>query len=170
MPQSPFIRPARLSEQNSLEALQLRASLANPGDRQSLLENPDAIELPSAQIVAGQVFVAESDGAALGFSVVLPREDGDAELDGLFVEPGLWRSGIGRALVEHAGEHALGQGASLLHVIGNPHAEAFYRSVGFEIVGTFQTRFGPGWLMRKRLSRRPSPPDDRGIDEQRRKK
>src|SRR2546430_641435 len=84
------IRPALETERSTLEALQWRASLANPGDRESLLANPDAIVLPVEQIVNGDVFVAESEGAIVGFAAVLTRADGNAELDALFVEPTLW--------------------------------------------------------------------------------
>jgi predicted GNAT family acetyltransferase len=41
--------------------------------------------------------------------------------------------------------------ASFLHVIGNPHAEGFYRSCGFRVIGTVDTRFGPGLAMRRPL-------------------
>ena len=43
------IRPARQDERALLEALQWRASLANPGDRDSLLANPDAIIIPPSR-------------------------------------------------------------------------------------------------------------------------
>src|SRR5215469_3547999 len=95
------IRPAVSSERKDLEALQWRASLTNSGDRYALLANADAIELPIEQIDAGCVFVAEWDGVIAGFSTVLPRDDGQAELDALFVEPTIRRRGIGRLLVEH---------------------------------------------------------------------
>jgi hypothetical protein len=64
------IRLALASEPRALEALQMRASLANPGDR---------------------------EGVVQGFAAILPREDGDVELDALFVEPNTWRRGCGRA-------------------------------------------------------------------------
>ena len=134
-----------------LESLQVRASLANPGDRDALLHHPDAIDVPIEQIEAGQVFVAEIDGAIVGFAAVLPRADGNAELDGLFVDPDCWRHGIGRELIGHAVERARASGAEALHVVGNPHAEAFYRASGFETTGTFKTRFGDGLLMRRLL-------------------
>ena len=92
------IRPALHTERSCLEALQWRASLANAGDRDSLLAHPDAIALPVQQIGDGHVFVAERDGAIVGFAAVLPRPDGDAELDALFVEPSLWKAGVGRLL------------------------------------------------------------------------
>ena len=142
------VRPAVASEQKQLEALQWRASLNNPGDRDALLAHADAIELPLDQIRAGGVFVAEVAGATIGFAAILPRDDGDFELDALFVEPGAWRQGIGRALIEHCGAAARAAGAESLHVVGNPHAEEFYKACGFHMLGTKQMRFGVGLLMK----------------------
>ena len=144
-----LVRPAVASEHKALEALQWRASLNNPGDREHLLANPDAIELPLAQIAAGGVFVAEENGSITGFAAILPRDDGDAELDALFVEPTAWRQGVGRALVEHCFAAAAASGATALHVVGNPHAEGFYTSCGFRTIGHRQTRFGIGLLMKR---------------------
>jgi GNAT superfamily N-acetyltransferase len=145
------VRPAASLEREPLEAIQRRASLNNPGDRDALLANPDAIMLPLQQIVEGRVFVAERQGKILGFSVILPREDGNSELDGLFVEPECWRQGIGRALIEHCGRAAKNLGARYLHVIGNTHAEHFYVACGFQVIGTEHTQFGVGLLMKKAL-------------------
>ncbi len=145
------IRTAIPAEREALEALQRRASLANEGDREALERHPDAIDLPVQQIAAGGVFVAEDSGTLVGFSAILPREDGDTELDALFVEPGIQRRGVGRLLVEHCAKAARLAGSSALHVVGNPHAKQFYLACGFDIVGTFQTRFGPGLLLRKAL-------------------
>jgi GNAT superfamily N-acetyltransferase len=145
------VRTALASEKRALEALQWRASLGNSGDREALLANPDAIELPLHQIVAGGVFVAEVDGSLKGFAAILPREDGDSELDGLFVEPEAWRQGVGRALVEHCCSAARSAGASSLHVVGNPHAEGFYALCGFRMLGTKQMQFGVGLLMKRGL-------------------
>lgn len=144
-----LIRRAIVSEQKELEALQLRASLTNAGDRDALLAHPDAIELPAKQIAEGDVFVSERDGAIVGFAALLPRADGDAELDALFVDPATRRCGVGRSLVEHCMQIARAQGAGALCVIGNPHAYDFYSACGFNVVGTTETRFGSGLLMRK---------------------
>lgn len=145
------LRLARPSEWRALEELQRRASLANENDREAILAHPEAIDLPAEQISAGQVRVAESGGVVVGFSAVLPREDGQAELDGLFVEPGLWKGGVGRALVEDASREARDRGCAELRVIGNPHALGFYEACGFETIGAFETQFGPGILMRRTL-------------------
>ena len=135
------IRLARPEEREDLEALQRRASLANENDRPHLEAHPDAIHLPPAQIANGQVYVAELDGRVVGFAAVV-----GGELDGLFVEPELWRRGIGAALVEEATLSARRRGLTLT-VIGNPAARGFYERCGFSVEGETQTRFGPGLRM-----------------------
>ncbi|MDY7231844.1 GNAT family N-acetyltransferase [Hyalangium rubrum] len=145
------LRVARPDERLALEELQRRASLVWEDYREALLAHPEAIELPPAQLEAGQVTVAETDGRVLGFSVVLPREDGAAELDGLFVEPEGWGKGVGRGLVADAAARARAAGVRVLHVIANPRAEGFYARCGFERIGETPTRFGPALLMRMTL-------------------
>lgn len=56
------IGTAQPDEQTVLESLQWRASLNNPGDRDALLANTDAITVPIEQIATDCVFVAERDG------------------------------------------------------------------------------------------------------------
>jgi len=145
------IRAAVAGERKNLEALQMRASLTNAGDRDALLAIPDAVYLPLEQILDGRVFVAELDGAIVGFAAMLPRADGKMELDGLFVEPDRQRYGIGRTLVEHCCEFARQHGSPALHVVGNPHAEGFYLRCGFALVGATRTRFGAAPLLEKTL-------------------
>jgi GNAT superfamily N-acetyltransferase len=135
------IRLARAEEREELEALQRRASLANEADRPHLEEHPDAIHLPPAQIANGQVFVAELDGRIAGFAAVV-----GGELDGLFVEPELWRRGVGRALADKATHEARNRGLAL-SVIANPAAREFYERCGFSVEGEAQTRFGPALRM-----------------------
>lgn len=145
------IRSALPEEQSILEALQWRASLANPGDRDALLAHPDAIVLPVEQIAGGLVFVAQRDDVMVGFAAILMRSDGNADLDALFVEPSIWKQGAGRSLVDHCAEVARERGSRILHVVGNPHAEGFYIASGFRSAGTIETRFGPGLRMERRL-------------------
>ena len=83
------IRIAARDEKKLLEDLQWRASLVWEEYREALLAHPDAIELPLEHLDAGHTYVAERSGQILGFSVVVPRPDGDADLDGLFVDRNL---------------------------------------------------------------------------------
>jgi len=80
-----------------------------------------------------------------------PRPDGDAELDGLFVDPAMQRLGIGRRLVERTKALARAMGAPTLHVVANDDALAFYRSVGFVETGVTETQFGSAPLMQLEL-------------------
>jgi len=91
------------------------------------------------------------NGVTVGFSAIEPREDGETELDALFVEPNIRRQGVGRLMIEYCAEVARKQGSMALHVTGNPHAENFYLACGFKQIGTTQTRFGVGLLLRREL-------------------
>lgn len=136
-----IIRLARAEERQELEELQRRASLALEQYREQLEANPDAIDLPLAQVEQGDVLIAEHNGEIVGFAAI----DG-SELDGLFVEPERWREGIGRALAEAAIHEARCRGLSLT-VTAEPSAQAFYEKCGFRVEGEAETRFGPALRM-----------------------
>jgi len=139
------IRLAKPDEREVLEALQWRASLANESDRPHLEAHPDAIHLPIDQVERGEVFVAEIDGRIAGFSAIL-GDEGHVELDGLFVEPDLWRQGIGAALVEVAVFEARRRGVAMM-VVASEEARGFYEKCGFAFEGPAKTRFGPAIRM-----------------------
>ncbi|MEO8176971.1 MAG: GNAT family N-acetyltransferase [Sphingomicrobium sp.] len=140
------IRPGQPEERQYLEDLQRRASLVHEVHREALLAHPEAITLPAEQIERGEVLVAEIDKRIAGFAVVLD-DHGKAELDGLFVEPDLWRNGVGLALIEAAAAEARRRGLGPLKVIANPTAEEFYIKSGFVMEGMADTQFGPGIRM-----------------------
>ena len=145
------IRKAYPEERPAIIELQRRASLANSGDRAALLAHPEAVDTPADQFVAGHVTVAEIDGTVVGFAALIPREDGNLELDALFTEPTCWRRGVARALVSYGAQQARGLGAKAIHVVGNPHAEQFYLAAGFVPVGPAETEFGPATSYELRL-------------------
>jgi N-acetylglutamate synthase-like GNAT family acetyltransferase len=68
--------------------------------------------LPPEQIAAGAVFVLEQNGTIAGFAALLPRADGDAELDALFVDPAMRRCGIERSLVDRCSQVAHSQSSA----------------------------------------------------------
>jgi GNAT superfamily N-acetyltransferase len=119
--------------------------------REQLADHPDAIELPQRFIDNGWVRVAVGhDETPVGFSVVIPADPPVHELDGLFVEPAHMHRGVGRALVEDALARARHDGAACVEVTAGP-AEGFYAKLGFGVIGTAQTRFGPAVRMRRAL-------------------
>ncbi len=142
-----MIRPGRPDEREALTELQRRASLMWEEDRPFLLAHPDMIDLPADQISEGHVSVWDEAGQPLGFAVVLPRDDGQAQLDGLFVEPGRWGEGIGRRLVDHALDRERARGALSLNLVANLRAAGFYLRCGFQTAGEVQMPFGRGVRM-----------------------
>jgi GNAT superfamily N-acetyltransferase len=146
------LRFAGPHERQSLEDLQRRASLVYEVYREALLANPGAIHLPLRQLEDSQVRVAQQDGEVLGFTVILPRGAGVWDLDGLFVEPGHWKRGIGRALMQDAFAQARSNSAKVMEVLANPYAEGFYGKLGFVRTGTAQTAFGIASKMRCKLA------------------
>ena len=146
------IRPARADDQPTLVAIVWKTVMASERDRDTLLAHPEAVQVPIEQLTPITACVADAADTTAGFAVVLPRPDGDAELDGLFVDPAMQRLGIGRRLVERAKELARAMGASTLHVVAADDALAFYRSVGFVETGVTETQFGKALLLRVGLN------------------
>lgn len=133
-------------EHAALLGLMRRSALADPAHREDLLAHPDAIRLPPEPLEGGDMLVAELDIGVAGFAA-LAGGAVEAELDALFVEPALWRRGVGRALVEAAARQAAQRGATRLRVVAGFAAEGFYRACGFIPAGTVATRFGPAQAM-----------------------
>ncbi len=140
-----WTRLARPNERLDLEELQHRSSRAHPEYREQLDAHPEAIDLPLEQIERGQVVVAEGVDGVAGFAVIVIDQD-KAELEGLFVEPKLWRRGVGTVLVEIAAHEARQAGLSLT-VVAAPAARGFYEQCGFSAEGDAETRFGPALRM-----------------------
>jgi GNAT superfamily N-acetyltransferase len=146
----------RRAERDDLPAIQevfRSASLANEGDREVLLAHPEALEFSGDAVAAGHVRVAVDDGAVVGFATITPSADA-WELDDLFVAPAHMRRGFATALVRHLLAEA---DVAAIEVTANPHAMAFYRSVGFVDDGVAQTRFGPAPRMRLSVAGAPTP-------------
>jgi GNAT superfamily N-acetyltransferase len=106
--------------------------------------------------------VAERDGGAVGFcSVATPSRDNDAtprmaEIEALYVDPAVWRQGVGRALIEQAlsGLRAGGwREVTLWMFAGNANAGAFYTHVGFAPDGAEKV---PEWSGEKEVRLRAS--------------
>jgi N-acetylglutamate synthase-like GNAT family acetyltransferase len=145
------IRDAWLNEIPQLEALQLRASLVAPDYREALAAHPEVIHLPATDVSEQRTRVATVGGRVAGFSVVLQHHGTACELDGLFVEPDLMRTGIGRALIADVVVRAQRHGVRRIDVIANPTAVDFYTKIGFERGEGAMTQFGPAFWMHLEL-------------------
>jgi GNAT superfamily N-acetyltransferase len=153
-----MIRPGVPGDRDALRDVFGRASLSNAGDRAALLANPQVLQWVGESLAEGRTRVAaEEDGTVVGFATTL-RIGTALELEDLFVDPRRMRQGVGRRLIEDALRSALVVGADRVQVVANPHAMAFYESVGFIHDGVAQTRFGPAPRMRLDVVCPPPPP------------
>ena len=80
-----------------------------------------------------EVWVAETDGAVAGFIAGSVGPDG-GEITWIYVDPGLYRRGVGRALVEHF--VARSGGRVELEVLDGNAARDFYEAIGFVLEST----------------------------------
>ncbi len=145
------IRTAVPSDLPVLRRVFRRSSLSNERDRELMLAHPELVG-PTEEAVAGgltRVAVAP-DGTILGFATARRLERGALELEDLFVDPDWMRRGVGRRLVGDVVARARREGIDRIEVTANPHADAFYRSVGFVHVGETETQFGPAARMELR--------------------
>jgi len=121
------------------------ASLSNARDRAGLLAHPELLVFAGDGIAQGRTRVAATvtGQSVVGFASVHVVEQGQLELEDLFVDPRWRRCGIARRLVDDAARAARRAGLHRLAVTGNSHALAFYLSAGFIEVGQVPTTLGP---------------------------
>ena len=137
------IRVAVAADLPALRRLFRRSSLSNQGDRELMLAHPELVGPSDAAVAEGRTRVAvAADGTILGFSTWRRLESDALELEDLFVDPDWMRCGIGRRLLADVATLARRKGIARIEVTANPHAHAFYRSVGFVFVGDTETQFG----------------------------
>lgn len=117
-------RPADLEE--LLDVWGRASALAHPFLDAAFLEQ-ERRNIPALYLPTAETWIREQDGHVAGFLSLL----GD-EVGALFVDPRWHRSGIGRALLEHA--RGL-RGALEVDVFErNAIGRAFYDAMGFELV------------------------------------
>jgi ribosomal protein S18 acetylase RimI-like enzyme len=95
-----------------------------------------------------KTLVAQAGAMVVGFATIHTRSP-DADLDSrtcelaaLYVDPGCWRQGVGRTLMDAAMELGRAHGSdemSLWVLIENDAARAFYEAVGFAPDGAMNT-------------------------------
>jgi N-acetylglutamate synthase-like GNAT family acetyltransferase len=150
------VRRAVADDLPALRRIFRQASLSNEGDREVLLAHPEALELRDEGVTEGRIRAATTtDGSVVGFITIRSGDGSALELEDLFVDPEWMRRGVARSLLADVVATAKHAGSRCIEVTGNPHAEAFYRSVGFEPLHECETPFGPGLRMRLAIPNRP---------------
>ncbi|MCA6117205.1 GNAT family N-acetyltransferase [Bradyrhizobium sp. WSM 1738] len=123
------LRPARPEEGAALTELCLRSKAVWGYDDAFMAACRKELTLTPATILTSQVQVAELDGRIAGIAEV--NSSGDtAQLEKLFVEPAMLRTGTGRKLLDWAKAAARAAGAAALVIEADPGAAEFYRRMG----------------------------------------
>ncbi len=141
-----MIREARVEEASALTELALR-SKAHWGYSEEFMAACRAeLTVSAADLAAEHLWfgVLLHEGAAGGYYCLERLAEEQYELDALFVEPALIGRGFGRELLAHATALAGRLGGRSLLIQGDPHADAFYRSAGAELIGTRPSGSIPG--------------------------
>jgi N-acetylglutamate synthase-like GNAT family acetyltransferase len=155
------IRAACASDLPALRDLFRRSSLSNEGDRDLLLARPEVLELTDGAITDGRTQVAVgADDEILGFITTRPLDACVLEIEDLFVDPDWMRTGVAEDLRATASR----KGVRRIEVTANPHANAFYRHVGFVQGDDSETRLGGAPRMYLTLHGDEADQSDTGFD------
>ena len=141
-----LIRAAAPHEAESLTDLAMR-SKAHWGYSDDFMESCRAELTVNSQEIAGSeylFYVAENEGALLGYYSLGARDGLKIELEALFVEPEFIGSGVGKALIQHALNSARSKGAKQLLIQGDPNAAEFYKAAGGAVTGERESESIPG--------------------------
>jgi putative acetyltransferase len=122
-----MIRTYQATDVDEVLGVWARASaLAHPFLSQEFLESERRM-IPDVYLPNAETWVCEASGHVVGFISLLGHEIG-----GIFVDPDVQRSGIGRALMGHA--RALRGELEVEVFARNLLGRAFYATLGFEVM------------------------------------
>lgn len=142
------LRPARLEEGSALTELCLRSKAIWGYDDAFMRACRKELTVTPTTLMAFQVQVAELDGRLAGVAEV--KSGGEtAQLEKLFVEPTMLRTGVGRKLLDWAKATARAAGATTLVIEADPRAAEFYRRMGSVDDGLVPSGSIPGRLIPK---------------------
>ena len=140
------LRPARPEEGAALTELCLRSKAVWGYDAAFMAACRKELTLTPAGIRTSQVQVAELDGRLAGLAEV--KSSGNiVQLEKLFVEPAMLRTGTGRRLLDWAKATAREAGATALVIEADPDAAEFYRRMGAVDDGLVPSGSIPGRLI-----------------------
>jgi GNAT superfamily N-acetyltransferase len=125
------IRPGRPSEANALSALAFAAKASWGYPDAWMREWAPQLRFMPDLFDRCLVLVAEVDQVPRGvIAVSWDTVAGTGEIEHLWVDPGSQGTGLGRALVDEAIDHARRAGVASLRIESDPGARSFYERLG----------------------------------------
>ncbi len=143
---SMIFRDAIANETAYLSSLALRSKAHWGYSKEFMQACIDELSVTATHIESNQYHcvVAITDEEILGF-YMLEGQFGDAiELGGMFVDPAHIGTGVGKALMDKAKQHAMHLGASIMSIQADPNAEDFYLAAGGVPIGKKESGSIPG--------------------------
>lgn len=138
------LRRARPEDGPALSSLAYRSKASNGYDEAFMAQCRAELTVVPDDTPGRSTWIAEDRaGRALGFFDLIV-ENGSAEVEGLFVEPGNQRSGLGRRLWIKLEAEAIAQGAVDVSADADPKAVPFYCAMGLAPIGTRPSGSIPG--------------------------
>jgi GNAT superfamily N-acetyltransferase len=131
---TPTIRRAVPEEAGQLRELAHRSKAHWPYNAEFLAAVEPLLQVDGHDVTEHEVWVLELNGTVTGWHRVTLHGE-RAELEDLWLEPGVIGTGLGRLLFEHAVTVAAAHGASWLEWDAEPYAQGFYRAMGGEEIG-----------------------------------
>lgn len=123
------IRDGTEADFERLRAIAVEAKAHWGYDRALVEEWAQGGDFEPASLRARLLYVAEVEGAPVGWAALIPRGE-VGWLEDLWVEPAWIGHGLGRALFEHVAAEARRRGARRLEWEAEPNAQGFYEHLG----------------------------------------
>jgi GNAT superfamily N-acetyltransferase len=123
------IREGTEADFERLRAIAVEAKAHWGYDRVLVEEWAQGGDFEPESLRARLLYVAEVDGASVGWAALIPRGE-VGWLEDLWVEPAWIGQGLGRALFEHVAAEARRRGARRLEWEAEPNAQGFYEHLG----------------------------------------
>mgnify|MGYP001115390201 CR=1 FL=1 len=138
-----LLRAALPGEAELLSDLCLRSKAVWGYDAAFMAACRAELTITHQDFARSQIQVAVQDGGIIGIAQ-LAQHGRIADIDKLFVDPAVLRSGAGRALFAWCVETARAAGAVAITVVADPDAAGFYRRMGMRDDGTEPSGSIPG--------------------------
>ena len=139
------IRPARPNEAETLTRISFASKRHWKDPEVYYRVWKDELAITPRYILENKVFVAEADGAPVGyFSIVEVKKDFRAGkvpvrrgfwMEHLFLAPNYTGKGIGSRLMRFAGAYCRENRIPCLYIFSDPHAKGFYKKMGARYLG-----------------------------------
>jgi len=142
------LRPPTVEELPTLSALCLRSKAVWGYDSCFMEACRSELTIRACELQSTAIAVAEESGKIAG--VVQVKVNGnEADLLKLFVDPTMFRGGVGMKLFHWATSEATAMGASRMLIEADPDAAPFYRRMGAENCGFAPSGSIPGRMLPK---------------------